>query len=159
MKDDEKIKHLLRIAKIRFNFSLTLIAMTILSLIYFEWLPETVKKPATKKIAKIETVVDFTIDTSEVKNGIHVPSGLIVDTGYNQVLNTCQKCHSIDIVKQNRATKEGWKKMITWMQKTQGLWELGENEAPIINYLAKNYAPTNSGRRKNLENIVWYELR
>ena len=44
------------------------------------------------------------------------------------------------------------------MQETQELWDLGNNEAPILDYLAKHYGPENKGRRENLEDIEWYEL-
>ncbi len=61
-------------------------------------------------------------------------------------------------IMQNQVTKGGWKSIITWMQQTQNLWPLGVNKGPILNYLAKNYAPEPTGRRKPLENIQWYEL-
>ena len=35
--------------------------------------------------------------------------------------------------------EEGWKEMIVWMQETQGLLDLGEDELPILKYLAKNF--------------------
>ena len=46
------------------------------------------------------------------------------------------------------------------MQATQGLWDLGDAEAEILDYLAANYAPAETGRRTNLdvENIEWYML-
>jgi len=64
------------------------------------------------------------------------------------------------LVTQNRATREGWKEMIIWMQATQGLQDLGENEKPILDYLAKHYAPEELGRRANLnvDEIEWYIL-
>ena len=99
------------------------------------------------------------MDEADIKNGIHLPTGLIVDKGIQEVSTTCAACHSIQLVTQNRATKEGWKDLIVWMQKTQKLWDLGDTEPIILNYLSKNYAPKNSGRRKNLENIEWYELK
>jgi hypothetical protein len=40
--------------------------------------------------------------------------------------------------------------MIRWMQETQGLWPLGENEVPVLDYLATNYGPVNVGRRRPL---------
>ena len=56
-------------------------------------------------------------------------------------------------------SKERWLATIRWMQETQNLWDLGENETAIVNYLAKNYAPNKVGRRQNLTNIDWYELK
>jgi hypothetical protein len=96
----------------------------------------------------------------EIVNGIHVPTGLIYDEGFEIVRATCTACHSAKLVTQNRATKEGWTQMIRWMQETQGLWDLGANEGQIISYLAKNYAPEEIGRRANLDvaAIEWYIL-
>ena len=74
------------------------------------------------------------------------------------VKGTCSACHSIDLVTQNSATREGWKDLIVWMQKTQKLWDLGDNEALILDYLEKNYAPKEQGRRAPLKDIEWYEL-
>lgn len=77
-------------------------------------------------------------------------SGLVVDTGFEQVRAQCSACHSLKLVQQNRADRDGWLEMIRWMQKTQGLWPLGDNESVIIDYLAKHYGPVHSGRRKPL---------
>ena len=60
--------------------------------------------------------------------------------------------------RQNRATRDGWRNLIRWMQKTQKLWDLEENEERILDYLAKNYAPTEGGRRTPLKDIQWYFL-
>ena len=59
---------------------------------------------------------------------------------------------------QNRATREDWQEMIRWMQKTQNLWDLGENEPKILDYLEKNYGPEDTGRRKQLDVKEWYTL-
>jgi len=50
--------------------------------------------------------------------------------------------------------------MIRWMQETQNLPDLGEKEAPILDYLAEHYAPEDTGRRPNLDlaSIEWYIL-
>ena len=45
------------------------------------------------------------------------------------------------------------------MQETQNLWDLGSGEEIIVNYLATHYAPTEKGRRQNLADIEWYELK
>lgn len=82
----------------------------------------------------------------------------IIDEGYELVVANCTNCHSAKLVTQNRATAEGWRNTIVWMQETQNLWDLGDAEEHIIAYLAKNYAPVKQGRRKNLESIDWYTL-
>lgn len=94
----------------------------------------------------------------EIENGIHVLTGLKVDENWELVRQNCTACHSPKLVTQNRATREGWKKMIRWMQQTQNLWDLGENEPKILDYLAKNYAPKASGRRAQLDITEWYEI-
>lgn len=85
-------------------------------------------------------------------------SGLIVDRDLTLVLTNCTVCHSGRLIAQNRATREGWKEMIVWMQKTQNLWELGENEDRILDYLEKHYSPIATGRRANLVVENWYKL-
>ena len=81
---------------------------------------------------------------------IDAGSGLIVDTGFEQVRAQCGACHSLRLVLQNRADRDGWLQMIRWMQDTQGLWPLGEKEAVILDYLATHYGPVKSGRRRPL---------
>ena len=100
------------------------------------------------------------IDEDLVVNGIHVATGMIYDDNFTLVKNACTSCHSAKLVTQNRATRDGWEQMIRWMQATQGLQDLGKNEPKILDYLAKNYAPTEVGRRKilNQEEIEWYTL-
>jgi hypothetical protein len=93
-----------------------------------------------------------------VEDGIHVSTGLIANEGMMLVVQNCTSCHSAKMITQNRATKEGWKSMIKWMQQTQNLWDLGVNEEKIVTYLAANYAPQKKGRRARLSNIEWYEL-
>ncbi len=96
----------------------------------------------------------------EVVDGIHLATGLKVAEGFEVVRTNCTNCHSGKLIAQNRATREGWKEMIRWMQRTQGLWELGDKESTILDYLAAHYAPEEVGRRANLdvEAIEWYIL-
>ena len=86
-------------------------------------------------------------------------TGFIVDTGMTETIQNCIPCHSAKMVIQNRMTRDGWLASIRWMQETQNLWPLGDNEPIILDYLAKNYAPTNKGRREPLTNIEWYKLK
>jgi hypothetical protein len=54
---------------------------------------------------------------------------------------------------------ERWNATIKWMQETQNLWDLGANQEIIVNYLTTNYTPLKKGRRINLINIDWYDLK
>lgn len=92
-------------------------------------------------------------------DSIDQATGLRVDSTLPLVIGNCTGCHSAKLITQNKATREGWKSMIVWMQETQKLWDLGENEDAILDYLAKHYAPEQEGRRRNLQNIQWYDLQ
>ena len=115
-----------------------------------------------QKIAQTTTrstsIVDD--DWDKVENGIHLSTGLIYDENFDLVRAHCTACHSGKLVAQNRATREGWQQMIRWMQATQGLWDLGVNEPKILDYLEKNYAPKEVGRRANIDMaaVEWYIL-
>lgn len=99
------------------------------------------------------------INTADIKNGIHIPTGFKEGKGLENVIISCTPCHSAKLVTQNRATKEGWTGIIRWMQETQNLWDLGENENLIVDYLSTHYAPEKQGRRTELKHIEWYELK
>ena len=103
--------------------------------------------------------VNIEEDTERIVNGIHVRTGFIASDGMQQVINNCTNCHSAKLVTQNKLSKEGWTATIRWMQKTQNLWDLGENEGIIIDYLSKNYGPIKKGRREGLKDIEWYPLK
>lgn len=93
-------------------------------------------------------------------DGKDVETGLLEGDGFALVKANCTSCHSSALILQNRFTREGWKVKIEWMQETQGLWELGNNESVILDYLAANYAPeAYVGRRAPLKDIEWYELK
>lgn len=96
----------------------------------------------------------------EIVDGIHIASGMVYDENFDVVKATCTSCHSSKLIIQNRATREGWKDMIVWMQETQGLPDLGNLEPIVLDYLATHYAPEQTGRRSNLdiEAIEWYVL-
>ncbi len=97
-------------------------------------------------------------DRDLIEDGIHVRTGLIDAEGMFVVIGNCTNCHSAKLVTQNRMTAERWNETIKWMQETQNLWDLGENQEIIVNYLVTNYPPKKSGmRRSNLTDIEWYE--
>lgn len=97
-------------------------------------------------------------DFDKIENGIHIRTGFVDAPGLMETVQNCTTCHSSQLVLQNRMNKERWTATIKWMQETQNLWDLGENQAVIVNYLATNYPPIEKGRRENLSDIEWYVL-
>ncbi|SNR48235.1 sulfite dehydrogenase (cytochrome) subunit SorB [Maribacter sedimenticola] len=93
-----------------------------------------------------------------IENGIHLRTGLIDAPDLQAVITNCTTCHSSQLIIQNRMGEEQWNATIRWMQKTQGLWPLGDNQKVIVDYLVKNYPPLKKGRRPALTNIEWYNL-
>lgn len=86
-------------------------------------------------------------------------TGLIVDENLYMVKAQCTNCHSTKLITANRFTRDGWKQKIRWMQANHNLWELGDAEKPVLDYLEKNYSPTASAaRRAPLKDIKWYKL-
>jgi hypothetical protein len=83
---------------------------------------------------------------------IDTDTGLIIAPGFEQVKETCTKCHSPMLITQNKADRDGWLEMIRWMQAKQGLWQLDpETEDAILDYLAANYGPTAASRRPPIQ--------
>ncbi|MEM8897085.1 MAG: monoheme cytochrome C [Bacteroidota bacterium] len=122
---------------------------------FFLWVSTSCNSVEEETDAPIEVGM---IDPLLVENGIHVATGFIAEGDYMTVVANCTSCHSSKLVLQNRATKEGWEEMIRWMQQTQKLWDLGENEEKILNYLATHYGPEDKGRRAPLAVEEWYEI-
>jgi len=111
---------------------------------------------------EIQIGVEGDLDMRDsVFNGIHVMSGLVAEGDYKLVFEFCGSCHNHALVTQNRATKDGWKEIIVWMQEKQEMQDLGEYEEPILTYLSTYYAPKEGGRRPplNQDEIDWYELK
>ncbi len=119
--------------------------------------------PTLSAFKKQETDAAYAIvtedDEDRIENGIHVRTGLIDAEGLMTVVNNCTNCHSAKLVTQNRMNEERWIATIRWMQETQNLWDLGDNEHIIINYLVTNYPSNKKGRREILTHIEWYDLQ
>ncbi len=103
-------------------------------------------------------VVEKNSASNDIVDGIHVRTGLIDDEGLLTVIGNCTACHSAQLITQNRMNKEQWDATIRWMQESQNLWDLGDNQEVIVNYLVKNYPVVSKGRRQNLSEIEWYNL-
>lgn len=135
--------------------SLTIVAlfMTLAAILYPDLLEDKIITTINTSQLSEEKFI-----APEIIDGIHVKTGLKEGEGLNIVLMHCTNCHSAKLITQNRMTADRWRHTIHWMQRTQNLWDLGDNEEVIVNYLATNYAPEKKGRRAQLEDIEWYEL-
>jgi len=52
----------------------------------------------------------------------------------------CGSCHSLELVKQQRQSREGWDKLMTWMSKTQGMPVVtGEMRDDLLDFLETNF--------------------
>lgn len=52
----------------------------------------------------------------------------------------CVGCHSLNLVKQQGLTREGWDVLLTWMSEKQKMPPLeGEYRQTVLNYLASNF--------------------
>ncbi|GAB2514714.1 hypothetical protein [Spirosoma aerophilum] len=90
-------------------------------------------------------------------------SGMINDANLMMVKAQCTACHSSKLILQHRFTRAGWQERIRWMQKYHKLWDLGESEKVVLDYLEKNYGPQtavnlNTFRRAPLKEVKWYKL-
>lgn len=110
-------------------------------------------------IGKNEISMEVLDEDNSIENGIHLRTGFIDAEGLMTVVNNCTNCHSSKLVIQNRMNTERWNATIKWMQETQNLWDLGDNQEIIVNYLVTNYPPVDTGRRENLSKIEWYDLK
>lgn len=108
----------------------------------------------------VEMVDPDDVMRDSVLNGVHVLSGLPAEGNYKLVVSYCGRCHSYELVTQNKGSRAYWKEVIVWMQETQDLQDLGEHEDLILDYLARYLAPEEKGRRPPLDQdeIEWYEL-
>src|SRR5690606_26918966 len=125
------------------NVLLTILMLVVVGLVVLFVTRESAKEPVPDKIVEVS-------ENEEVVDGKHVATGLIDDEGLNLVIAHCTGCHSAKLVTQNRFNREGWIRVIRWMQETQNLWDLGESEEAIVAYLSKHYAPEFAGRRTPL---------
>jgi cytochrome c5 len=101
-----------------------------------------------------------TVKATVVNDGKDATTGLYLDENLKFVQAHCTGCHSAKLITMNRFTRDGWKEKIVWMQQTQKLWDLGEAEPKVLDYLAKYYAPEERQlRRQPLGVKEWYELK
>ncbi len=86
-------------------------------------------------------------------------TNLVIDERLNLVKAHCTACHSTKLITQSQLTRDGWRQKIRWMQRTQKLWDLGESEPIVLDYLTKYYGPSDrafDGRRLPLPKQTWH---
>ena len=114
------------------------------------------KKPS-KSIATNDTLITAN-KSAELRRDPE--SGLAVDETMPIVKGQCTACHSSKLILQSHFDREKWIERIRWMQRTQKLWDLGETEKPILDYLTKYYGPLATpfdGRRLPLPAQAWHK--
>jgi len=96
-----------------------------------------------------------------LSDSIDLATGLAQDPNLSLVKAHCTGCHSPRLITQHRFTREEWLSKVRWMQRNHKLWDLGESEKIVLDYLAKYYAPnpTAYSRREALRNVKWYQLK
>ena len=94
---------------------------------------------------------------------IDAETGMIDDPNLMMVKAQCTACHSSKLILQHRFTRAGWLDRIRWMQQYHKLWDLGESEKVVLDYLETHYSPANPlnnnvFRQKPLPAATWYKL-
>lgn len=75
-------------------------------------------------------------------------TGLVMAEGWQLAAAHCGGCHSHRLVTAQRGDADFWLSTIRWMQRTQKLWQIPEDqEVELIGYLASHYNETDWGRR------------
>ena len=122
----------------------------------------TTKKPVKAKAAAVVATETAPMDATALNaQGVVVDEATGLALGENMILvkGQCTVCHSSKLILQSHFDREKWVERIRWMQRTQKLWDLGETEKPILDYLVKNYGPIKTpfdGRRLPLETPKWH---
>jgi len=140
-----------------------ILAIIILTLVIMVALPLTIAYQTLVQETRPVAVNDTSPPLADkaVRDGIDVETGLIAEDNFMLVKSTCTACHSSDLILQSAFNRETWIEKIRWMQRTQKLWDLGESEDPILDYLEKYYGPDSvmvAFRKPPLQDIQWYVL-
>lgn len=125
------------------------------TLLFIGFVSMTALRPAA--VPSEMSGLEMHLDTTKKK--IDPTTGFVIDDGIDMVRAHCTGCHSSKLVTQYGASRAGWLDKIRWMQRTQNLWDLGEAEPVILDYLAKHYpAAEKFDRREPLKDVEWYRL-
>ncbi|MFN4147882.1 MAG: hypothetical protein ACK4GN_18825 [Runella sp.] len=142
-------------------FAFFLISLNLIVSVTFEGasvslVPTIVRLPADSDGASVSLVPNIVRLPAD---SIDVQTGLINDPNLLLVKAHCTGCHSPKLITQTRLKRDQWQERIRWMQRNHKLWDLGEAEKPVLDYLEKYYSPSKTvySRREPLQNIKWYK--
>lgn len=66
--------------------------------------------------------------------------GLPRNAGYEEIAIYCSACHTLEIVMQQRATRNRWAYMLDWMVEEQNMPPLPDaDKATVLDYLSRNF--------------------
>lgn len=87
--------------------------------------------------------------SAEITQTLFDPSddywGLPRSPGHEWTSAYCVACHSLQIVMQQRQTREGWDYLLTWMVEKQGMAPLPDDtRAEVLDYLVREF-PASDG--------------
>lgn len=92
-------------------------------------------------------------------------SGLRIDAEgtWTLIKAYCNACHSERLLTQQQLDRENWAKAIKRMQTQENLWDLGDNESKVLDYLSTYYGTsskpkTQKVRRAQLKQVVFTPL-
>ena len=140
------------------QIKLTLIIFFSLGIIFSSFRQETENSGNESLMGNFQPLNSVAIISDTTKKDPE--TGLIVDENLYMVKAQCTGCHSTKLIMANHFTRDGWKQKIRWMQANHNLWELGDTEKQVLDYLEKNYAPLPMvSRRAPLKDIKWYDLK
>jgi len=135
----------------------SILLIVIMILIYLRF-PSTIDH--LTKLSWPKAKVEVSDENPVIVSAQYLDGSLAEGQGVAVVQKHCLGCHSAQLITQNRMSRERWEYTIRWMQRTQGLWDLGSDEPVVLDYLAEYYAPQKVGRRANLQldEEDWYPL-
>ena len=101
------------------------------------WRPEPVRRRLTARVSA-GCVFSLWVAASAAAQGDF--DGLPPGPGQEDVYYTCNACHSLAIVKQQRLPRERWAYLMEWMVEEQGMQPLQPDELDrVVDYLAEHY--------------------
>ncbi|MXW06907.1 MAG: hypothetical protein F4X56_09250 [Gammaproteobacteria bacterium] len=79
-------------------------------------------------------------------------SGLRIDADGNWKLikASCSVCHSERLLTQQQLDRENWSKSIKRMQTQENLWDLGDNEGKVLDYLSTYYGTSSKPKNQRV---------